>query len=126
MNQIKAAAAAVLVCAAASASIAQEEEDFLLRTAGDLAALCTVDAADERHVAAIHMCHGFLVGVHQFHMAQHADGSEGIYCLPDNDPPTRNEAAQEFAAWATQTLGAAGLPAVEGLVRWAASRFPCD
>lgn len=70
------------------------------------------------------MWQGVLFGVNQYHTALHADGSQGIYCLAQDDPPTRNEAAKDFAAWVTQTSGVAGLRAVEGLARWAADRFP--
>jgi Rap1a immunity proteins len=117
---------AVLGCAAAGAAAAQEDEDFFVQTAGDLAGLCAVDPGEARYAAAIHMCQGFLVGVHQFHTAMHADGSQGIYCLPESNPPTRNEAAEGFSAWVMQTPDVVGLPAVEGLVRWAAARFPCE
>jgi hypothetical protein len=125
MNRIR-LVVAILGCAVASAAWAQEDEDFLVQTAGDLAVLCAAEPEETRYAAAIHMCHGFLVGVHQYHAALHADGSQGIYCVPETNPPTRNEAAEGFAAWVMQTPDVAGLPAVEGLVRWAAFSFPCQ
>ena len=60
---------------------AADDEAFQLRTAGDLARLCAVPADDPRHSAAVHMCQGYLVGVHHLHTAA-IEPSEtgGFYC----------------------------------------------
>jgi len=122
----------VLVFAAAlSGSVvpaaAVDESRFLLRNTADLGALCSATAEEPRALEAMHMCHGYLVGLHHFHEAMSfAKGAAPIYCLGQESPPTRQDAAADFVAWIDENPDAVDLPAVEGAVRWAATRFPCD
>jgi hypothetical protein len=104
---------------------AADDAAFQLRTAADLARLCAVPADNPRHPAAVHMCQGYLVGVHHLHAAA-LEPSEtgGLYCLPET-PPSRNDAAAAFAEWVGTTPGAGDLPTVEGVMRWAAATYPC-
>lgn len=103
-----------------------EEENYLLGTAGDLAALCGTPADAPDYSAAIHMCQGFFIGVHHLHTAMHADGSKGLYCVPADARPSRNAVVEQFVAWVGSTPEAASWPAVEGVVRFAASAYPCE
>ena len=116
---------ALALALAAPAAHAADDAAFQLRNAGDLARLCAVGADDPRHPAAVHMCQGYVVGVHHLHAAA-LEPSEtgGLYCLPD-PPPSRDEAAAAFVEWVGATPGVGDLPAVEGLMRWAASAYPC-
>jgi len=113
------------LCTAPAAAV--DESPFLVRTAGDLATLCSATANSTNGTAAIHMCEGYIVGVHQLHTAMMSKSkSGGLYCVPQKGVPSRNEVAVEFARWVRSSPGIASLPAVEGLMRWAASRFPCS
>lgn len=106
---------------------AMNEDRFLIRTTGDLARLCGVPPTDRHHEEAIHMCEGYFVGAHQLHSAIMARSETGgIYCIPKKGAPTRNQAVAEFVRWVNGTPKAARLPAIEGFMRWAASRFPCS
>ena len=51
------------------------EENFVLDTTADLIALCGVDAADPNAMAAIHMCHGYFVGL--VHFSHYCHGYRG-------------------------------------------------
>jgi hypothetical protein len=116
---------ALALAFSATLSHAADDRAFELRTAGDLARLCAAGPDTPRHAAAIHMCQGYLVGVHHLHTAAiQPSETGGFYCLPET-PPSRNEAAAAFVAWIETTPEAGELPAVEGLMRWAASAYPC-
>jgi hypothetical protein len=51
-------------------------------------------------------------------------GQAPIFCLP-NPAPTLDEAQAAFVAWARANPQHAGDKAVDGLLRWAASAYPC-
>jgi hypothetical protein len=128
MRKISALAAALAAIGAAAPASAVEESRFLRRSAADLGALCSARTGEPRALEAMHdMCQGYLAGLHHFHEATaRADGASALYCIRDATAPTRQEAAADFAAWIAESPQAAELPAVEGAVRWAAARFPCE
>jgi hypothetical protein len=113
--------AAPVLVAVPSAASAVEQSDYLLKTAGNLAALC--GAPD--NMAAIHMCEGYLVGVNQMYAAisEALDGK--IYCLPDDGTVTRDGVARDFSKWIAATPAAATMPARDGLLEWARMTYPC-
>lgn len=126
-----AALAGALFAAAVTATgaLAAEEEDFMIDDTGDLGVLCGTPADHPRYASAIHMCQGYLLGAHHFHTAMAAAGSAeepGIYCVPTTGAPSRDEAIAEFSAWVASQPDVAALPAIEGLMRWAKVRFPCN
>jgi hypothetical protein len=111
--------AAALLLAGTAAAV--ETEDYLLKTAGDLAALCGAPA----DVSAIHMCHGFLVGVHRvFESVGHGLG-EPLYCLPADGSVSRDTIARDFAAWVAATPDAASMSPSDGLLQWVRATYPC-
>ncbi|GMG81542.1 hypothetical protein LNKW23_07550 [Paralimibaculum aggregatum] len=119
------AAAAVLAFAASTAS-AEEDVRFMITTTSDLAGLCAETPESLNYAAAIHMCHGYIVGVHQLHTAAiAASETGGIYCVPD-PAPSRNQVVSDFVGWVAANEDAAAVPAVEGLMRFAAQAYPCN
>ncbi|MEM9762913.1 MAG: Rap1a/Tai family immunity protein [Pseudomonadota bacterium] len=104
---------------------AADEADYLIVDVSDLVDLCNAKVQEANFASAIHMCHGYLVGAHQLHEAAVTPSETGgFYCLP-SPPPSRDAAVVAFVNWAQATDGAMGLPAIEGLMRWANSEFPC-
>jgi hypothetical protein len=93
---------AAIVFAGAAPAGAVSEENFLLQTGSDLVALCSVAADDPLQVAAIHMCHGFGVGVYQTLVAVSAHEKVDDFLCPPNPPPSRNQAFADFLAWASK------------------------
>lgn len=125
MKTFAAIALSALIAAPGAAS-AVEISNFQVNKAADLVALCNAQPADQDYEAAIHMCQGFITAVDRFHAEMTAnDPSKGLYCLPPN-PPTRNDAMSRFAAWVAATPGAGDRSAVDALVTWAASVYPCN
>jgi len=91
-----------------------------------LAALCAATPDNPRRGEATGICHGFLVGVGQYHAALHPPGSSlpPLFCLSD-PPPTLQAVAAAFVAWSRANAQHARERAVDGVVRWARSAYPC-
>jgi len=125
---LRATALGALVAAAAlGAARAEEERHFLLDTAGDLARLCGTSTDSPLFGAAIHMCHGYLLGVHHFHEALSAEVEESVYCVDDVEPtPTRDEVTADFVTWMDANPAAAEAEALDGLLQWASQAYPCQ
>jgi Rap1a immunity proteins len=91
-----------------------------------LAALCAATPENPRRSEATGICHGFLAGVGQYHAALYPPGSSlpPLFCLPD-PPPTLQAAAAAFVTWSRANAQHARERAVDGVVRWARSAYPC-
>ena len=111
----------IMSFALAGSASAADDDDFQLKSAADLGDLCA--ATD--NVAAVHMCQGFLVGVHQMHQAIADSIGHGVYCLPTDGSVTRNTAQADFAAWMLANPGKGNMSARDGLLEWAGSTYPC-
>lgn len=114
--------AAALSIAVSSSAFAVDESNFLLKSAGDLAALCSAPS----NPAAIHMCQGYLVGIHHMHEAVGQAMDVTVYCLPPDGSVTRDSAARDFAAWVNSTPSAAAMSPREGVLHWARQTYPCS
>ena len=117
---------ALAVAGAAGAAVAAENENFTIDTAAQLAALCASAPEHRNHAAAIHMCHGYLVGVHHMHTAMAGPMGGGVYCFPTEDAPSRNDVANDFVAWIAERPGMAGSEAIEAALTFAAETYPCE
>lgn len=113
---------AAVLAALSLPAAASEEEDYLLETAGDLADLCD----EPENASAIHMCQGYIVGVHQMHQAIDAALDVEVYCIPENAGVTRNTVMADFSAWVKANPDKAELSAREGLLTWARQTYPCN
>ncbi len=102
------------------------EENFVLDTTRDLIALCGVDAEDPNAVAAIHMCHGYFVGLTHFHilMGRALEGS--IYCMEDAERPTRDQSIAMLVEWSRAHPEHDSMEAIDGVLQWAADTYPCE
>ncbi|MBR0645537.1 Rap1a/Tai family immunity protein [Plastoroseomonas hellenica] len=99
-----------------------------VRTVADLAAVCDPRWTGVSRLEAIAYCQGFLTGAGQFHTLLHPTGtatSRPVYCVP-SPGPTVAESGVAFAAWARQNPQHANDPAVDGLMRWAGTTYPCN
>jgi len=89
-----------------------------------LANLCGATGEGEAAMARGY-CRGFIIGVGQYHAEiTRSGGPRPAFCLPDPAPSL--EAAQaSFVAWAASNPQYASDKAVDGLLRWASTAYPC-
>lgn len=100
-------------------------DDFQVNSTRQLVALCSVTPSDTYYVDAIQFCYGFLSGAYQFHNAVVSHGGIKRLACPAK-VPSREEFATYFAQWARSAPPEVmDEPAVEGLARAAAARWPC-
>jgi hypothetical protein len=108
-----------------SGQAAVTEENFLVRTTGDLVALCTAERGDPLMTAALNFCHGFGVGVYQTLVEQEAGRQrDHLFCVR-GQTPSRNEAVADFVAWAKGSPNRMEVRPADGIARFLAERFPC-
>jgi hypothetical protein len=108
---------------AARAAVA--EDTFLLRNAGDLAALCSANQADPLYTAAINFCQGFTVGAFRVLQATvAAQPPPHLFCLKD-PLPTRSQAIADLVQWINADPKHAALGAADSLAAFIAEREPC-
>ena len=111
--------------AVAGKAAAVEAENFIVGSAGDLAALCSVAPDDPLQPQALHFCHGFVVGAYHYHLkSTGGPAGSGFVCPPD-PAPSRDQVIGEFVAWLGDHPAERAEDAVDALFKWAAQRFPC-
>jgi hypothetical protein len=97
-----------------------------VRTAADLAAVCNPSWTGVPRLEAIAYCQGFIASADQQDALLHPAGSRArpLYCLP-TPPPTIAQAGVAFAAWMNANPSQADEPALEALLRWKQTTYPC-
>jgi hypothetical protein len=101
------------------------DEDFMARDTQSLVNLCTATPDDPRSSAAIHFCHGYLVGAFHYYKVTHAaPDSQPLFCFPD-PPPSRNQAITQFVAWAKDHPQYMKEVPVETEFRFLTETWPC-
>ena len=102
------------------------DENFMIDDTKNLVALCSVDASDPNAVAAIHMCHGYVMGLVHFHILVGRALEGSVFCLEDAQRPTRDEAIATLVAWSRDHPEHDSKEAAEGVVQWASETYPCS
>jgi len=123
------AAAAPLIAAMLAAPAparAQPSHVTDVRTVSDLAAVCDPQLRNVERLESIAYCQGFITAAGQYHTSLHPAGGprRPLFCVP-NPPPSVAQSGLAFAAWARQNPQRANEPALDGLLRWAQSAYPC-
>ena len=121
-----AAIAVGLTTVSTATRAAVTEANFRLDTFEDLVALCGVQPGDPMADGAIHMCHGYMVGLHHFHvlMGQALEGD--LFCMEGAAPPTRNEFVAMMVDWSRSHPEQYSKEAIDGVLGWAADAYPCS
>ena len=119
-------AAATLCLASVAATADVTEENFVLRTAGDLLALCSVSQGDPNQIAAIHFCHGYMLGLDHYGEATGRVFRHRLYCPPEDLKLTRDEAVAMFVVWLRQNRQYVSDTPIDGLIRWSMATWPCE
>lgn len=115
-------AVVTVLLAVATSAHALSEESYQLRTGADLVALCSAPADDR---SAVHMCHGFCVGVYQTIMAFTMHEKARPLVCPPEPPPKRAEAIERFVAWARDKPQYHGERPADFLARYMVETYPC-
>jgi hypothetical protein len=101
-------------------------ERFVVRSTQDLIDVCTTPSSDPLYTAAIHFCHGYLVGAYQYQEALYdGPGIKPVVCPPDDPKPTRNESVAKYIQWAKAHPEYAKERAVNTLGMFLAEAWPC-
>lgn len=115
-----------VLCAIALASTlatAAPTEQYRVRTAGELAAVCGTPSSAADASTALAFCHGVLAGAYGFFIAA-VPTEDRFVCLP-NPGPTRAQVASDFVTWMKARPNLAGDGAIDALFRYAAEAYPC-
>ncbi|MDJ0865545.1 MAG: Rap1a/Tai family immunity protein [Myxococcota bacterium] len=104
---------------------AAEEDDFEVRTTKQLLNLCTVPADHPRAQAAIHFCHGYLVGAYDYHVASNTGPGKSPFLCPPEPEPSRDESVAQFVEWAMAHPQYHDEPPVETEFRFLVNAWPC-
>ena len=115
-------AALALIVPLAAPAQAQRAFNAQARTAGDLAELCAASPKEAQGDAKINFCHGYAQGAITVEL-RHA-GDQKPFCFP-SPPPTRTQTMSEFVSWVRATPEHRSEPALDGLFKFLAERYPC-
>jgi len=109
----------------AGARSAPTEQTFVVRTTGDLAALCAdTSASDPMMTAAQNFCEGFMVGAYQVLQQVDVARAKRAFCVP-TPPPTRTAAIASFVQWAQANPSETARAPADGVFEFLTQRFPC-
>lgn len=115
---------AALVVLPAAFVAAATQDNFLVRTAADLVALCTADQSDPMMPEALGFCQGFGVGVYRTLEATQAGLPRPLFC-PPSPPPTRSTAIANFIAWVKVNPNVASEPPDDAILDYLEHTYPC-
>lgn len=102
------------------------EENFKIDTTADLVALCGVSAEDPNAVAAIHMCHGYVMGLVHMHILLGRPLDGRFFCVSDEERPTRDQFIASFVGWSQARPENQSEEAANGVLQWVADTYPCN
>ena len=125
MRSIIAAGATALLLCAGGAHAQVTQQNFMMRTTGDLVAVCGVSRDDPNASAAIHFCHGYYVGLDHFAEATGRPFRGVLYCPPEGLKLTRDQTIGMLVEWHRRNPKHLAEAPFDGIVRWAAATWPC-
>ena len=123
-NVLLAGAAALLLSAGASAAPVTKD-NFMVRTTGDLIALCGVTRDDPNATAAIHFCHGYYVGMDHYAGVTGRVFRNRLFCPPEGVKLTRDQVIGMMVDWHRKNPQYASEPPFDGIARFATATWPC-
>ena len=122
---MKIVAVVLLVFFFAAPVLADTVEEYKVRNAGDLVALCSRELSAEDYVAAQNFCHGFTVGAYAYYRGvASADPDLKIVCIKE-PYPERKKVIADFVAWSKANPSFMKDAAVDTFFRFMAGAFPC-
>ena len=119
-----AALASALAVLPAAVPAATTQDNFLLRTAGDLVAICSPAPDDPLMPAAIGFCEGFTVGVYRTLEETQAGFRAKLFCMP-SPGPARSQAIASFVSWVQANPDVASGAPADAILRYLEQTYPC-
>ena len=101
-------------------------QHFEVKQTKDIIELCSVSADDPLYVAAIHFCHGYLVGAYRYHEASTAGPGQTPTVCPPDPKPSRNEAIGMFVNWVKAHPQYMNERPVDTLARFLNTEWSCE
>jgi hypothetical protein len=98
---------------------AQRAVDLHARTAGELAALCSVNPREPAADAKLNYCHGFAQGVVDVELMHGKP-----FCWP-SPPPSRDATLAQFVRWVRAQPDRERANPVNGLMQFLRETYPC-
>jgi hypothetical protein len=122
---MKTVAVVILIVLFAAPVLADVLDEYKVRNAGDLVALCSRDRSAEDYVAAQNFCHGYTVGAYAYYRGvAAADPDLKIVCIKE-PYPERTKVIADFVAWSKANPSYMKDTAVDTFFRFLAGAFPC-
>jgi hypothetical protein len=122
---MKTVAVAFLLLCLVTPALADGVDEYKVRNAGDLVALCSRDRSAEDYVAAQNFCHGYTVGAYAYYRGvAAADPDLKIVCIKE-PYPERTKVIADFVAWSKANPSYMKDTAADTFFRFLAGAFPC-
>ena len=98
-----------------------------VRTVNELAAMCDPRWGGLARLEAIAYCQGYLTAAGQYHALTRPPGGpmRPLFCVPGRGPSVA-QSGVDFSQWARANPRHGNEPALDGFLRWAQERFPCE
>ena len=109
--------------AVAASAYAAKSDEYQIRHAADLVAVCATDPSAVDYPSAIAFCHGVLVGAVRYYDA--ATPAEHRFVCATPPYPTRTKVMNDFVAWAKAHPEHAQKSGIDTLFIYLAETFPC-
>lgn len=109
--------------ALAASAHAASPDNYRLRSAAELANICSTQPAEPDYVSAMAFCHGVLAGAYGYYDAV-TPAADRFVCPPDPSPK-RSKVAADFVAWLKARPQLMNAGAIDTLFNFAAETFPC-
>lgn len=125
MRRLLTVAALAVVAGPAAAQDDAVIESFVLKDAQALVTACTVPEGNPLYQTAKGFCLGYMTGAMQLYSAAAASPNVKNFVCPGH-VVSRAEMRDVFLAWAAANPQHMSEPAIDGLVRAAVAKFPCQ
>ena len=119
---MKRALVAAAVFAAVSAHAASNDQ-YQVRNAADLVAICDTQPSAPDYATAVAFCHGWGAGAAAYHRAITPKEADFV-CAPD-PAPKRSKVLADFIAWVKAKPERSKEAAVDAVFRFLGETYPC-
>lgn len=125
IQRLSVSALSLFAALASGSGAAVEPSSFEVKNAGELVAVCTTPATDPNYAAAIHFCHGYIVGAyHYYESLVEQPMYQPLFCPTDPKAP-RDQFIKDFITWVKANPQYNKDRAVHVLFKYMIDKWPC-